>query len=69
MLIEINKTCKNIEYYLIMTFFTRYLPITSFMVGASALTFQTMVLYPWHNELDTEFKRLKDLKEQQDKKF
>lgn len=52
-----------------MTFFTRYLPITSFVVGASALTFQTMVLYPWHNELDTEFKRLRDLKEQQDKKF
>lgn len=52
-----------------MTFFTRYLPITSFAVGASALMFQTMVLYPWHNELDTEFKRLKELKEQQDKKL
>ena len=52
-----------------MTFFTRYLPITSFMVGASALTFQLTVLYPWHNELDKEFMMLKELKEQQDKKF
>ena len=52
-----------------MTIFTRYLPITSLIVGASALMFQTMVLYPWHNELDTEFKRLKELKEQQDKKL
>lgn len=28
-----------------------------------------MILYPWHNQLDTEFMRLKDLKEQQDKKL
>ena len=39
------------------------------MVGASALTFQLTVLYPWHNELDKEFMMLKELKEQQDKKF
>lgn len=52
-----------------MVFFTRYLPIISFLVGSSALTFQVMVLYPWHNELDTEFKRLKDLKEKQDRRL
>lgn len=52
-----------------MAFFNRWLPITSFAVGSSALLFQTTVLYPWHNELDTEFKRLKELKEQQDRKL
>jgi hypothetical protein len=45
-----------------MVFLSKYLPITSFIVGTSALLFQTMVLYPWHNELDSEFKRLKWLK-------
>lgn len=39
-----------------MVFFKRYLPITSFIVGICALTFQTAVLYPWHNDLDREFK-------------
>lgn len=29
-------------------------------MGASALTFQVSVLYPWHNELDKEFKNLKN---------
>jgi len=52
-----------------MAFFNRLLPITSFVVGSTALLFQTTVLYPWHNELDTEFKRLKELKEQQDRKL
>jgi hypothetical protein len=52
-----------------MTIFSRYLPITSFIVGASTFGFQIMILYPWHNQLDTEFMRLKDLKEQQDKKL
>lgn len=49
--------------------FTRYLPITSLIIGSSALLFQITVLYPWHNELDMEFKKLKDLKDAQDKKF
>lgn len=52
-----------------MVFFQRYLPIISFIVGSSALSFQIMVLYPWHNELDTEFKKLKELKEQQDRRL
>jgi hypothetical protein len=52
-----------------MPFFTHYLPIISFVVGSSALSFQIFVLYPWHNELDKEFKNLKDLKEQQDQKL
>lgn len=39
------------------------------MVGSSALSFQIFVLYPWHNELDTEFKKLKEQKEQQDQKL
>ena len=52
-----------------MVFFQRFLPIISFVVGTSALSFQIMVLYPWHNELDTEFKKLKDLKEKQDRRL
>jgi hypothetical protein len=52
-----------------MVIFSRFLPITSFIVGSSALTFQITVLYPWHHELDNEFKKLKQLKEDQDKKF
>jgi hypothetical protein len=52
-----------------MVFYSRYLPIITFVVGTSALVFQTMVLYPWHNELDAEFKRLKVLKETQDVKL
>lgn len=52
-----------------MVFYSRYLPIITFVVGTSALVFQTMVLYPWHNELDAEFKRLKALKETQDVKL
>lgn len=49
-----------------MPLFTRYLPITSFIIGSSALIFQTTVLYPWHNDLDAEFKQLKDQKEKMD---
>jgi len=36
-----------------MVFITKYLPITSLIVGLSAFLFQTTVLYPWHNELDS----------------
>lgn len=49
-----------------MIFFKRYLPAISFIIGLTALTFQTTVLYPWHNDLDREFRELKELKEQQD---
>jgi len=52
-----------------MVFYTHYLPVISFVVGSSALIFQTTVLYPWHNELDAEFKRIKEVKEQQDRKL
>lgn len=52
-----------------MVFYSKYLPIISFVVGTSALIFQTTVLYPWHNELEQEFKRLKEQKEEQDKKL
>ncbi len=36
-----------------------YLPYFNLLVGSTALTFQVTVLYPWHNELDREFKLLK----------
>jgi hypothetical protein len=36
-----------------------WLPYLNFTVAISALGFQTAVLYPWHEELDQEFKNLK----------
>ena len=42
-----------------MVLFTRGLPLTSFIIASTALAFQVGVLYPWHHELDTEFKELK----------
>lgn len=36
-----------------------WLPYLNFTVAISALGFQTGVLYPWHEELDKEFKILK----------
>ncbi len=50
----------------LMPLFKRYLPIISFIIGVSALSFQTLVLYPWHNDLDEEFKEVKKLKKEQD---
>lgn len=38
----------------------RWLPYLNFTVAVSALGFQTGVLYPWHEELDREFKVLKE---------
>jgi hypothetical protein len=32
------------------------LPYLNFAIATSALVFQTTVLYPWHHELDAEFK-------------
>lgn len=37
-----------------------------FIVGSSALSFQILVIYPWHHELAIEYKKVKELKEQQD---
>ena len=42
-----------------MVIFSRFLPLVSFVIGTTALTFQITVLYPWHIELDNEFKQLK----------
>ncbi|GAB7357813.1 hypothetical protein MBLNU459_g0801t1, partial [Dothideomycetes sp. NU459] len=36
-----------------------WLPYINFGVATTALAFQTAVLYPWHEELDREFKALK----------
>ncbi|KAI0695728.1 hypothetical protein BC835DRAFT_1272921 [Cytidiella melzeri] len=35
------------------------LPYLNFAIATAALGFQTTVLYPWHHQLDDEFKRLK----------
>ncbi|EOD52139.1 hypothetical protein GTA08_BOTSDO07390 [Neofusicoccum parvum] len=43
----------------------RWLPYLNFTVAVSALAFQTGVLYPWHEELDHEFKKLKEEHKQQ----
>jgi len=39
--------------------FTRGFSLTNFVIGTSALSFQVFVLYPWHEELDAEFKELR----------
>ncbi len=49
--------------------FRRSVPIVSFLVGSAALSFQVFILYPWHNELASEFKKVKELKEQQDSRL
>jgi hypothetical protein len=46
----------------------KIIPISILTVGCSALTFQTTILHPYHNEIDHEFKQLMDL-EEQDQKF
>jgi hypothetical protein len=51
-----------------MSIIYRVLPISIFAVGCAALTFQTTVLHPFHNELDEEFKQLRNL-EEADRKF
>ena len=35
------------------------LPYLNFVIATAALGFQTTVLYPWHHQLDDEFKKLK----------
>lgn len=49
-----------------MVFFKKYLPIASLIIGSSALAFQMLVLYPWHHELDKEFRKLKKQKLERD---
>jgi solute carrier family 25 (mitochondrial phosphate transporter), member 3 len=38
---------------------TRAISLTNFMVASSALAFQVFVLYPWHQQLDESFEKLK----------
>lgn len=38
----------------------RRFSITNFVIATSALGFQVFVLYPWHKQLDDDFKDLKD---------
>lgn len=40
-------------------FITRGISLVNFAVASSALAFQVFVLYPWHHQLDHEFKALK----------
>ncbi|KAL4934337.1 uncharacterized protein BDV17DRAFT_248976 [Aspergillus undulatus] len=42
-----------------MPLITRGISLVNFTVASSALAFQVFVLYPWHNQLDDEFKALK----------
>lgn len=42
-----------------MPLFSRYLPSINFAIGTSALSFQMMILYPWHKKLDDDFEELK----------
>lgn len=38
----------------------RLLPYVNFVVATSALGFQYFVLYPWHKELEKDFRELRD---------
>lgn len=38
---------------------TRAISLTNFAVASSALAFQVFVLYPWHQQLDDSFEKLK----------
>jgi hypothetical protein len=40
--------------------YTKALTFTNFTIATTALGFQVFMLYPWHNQLDKEFKKLKD---------
>ncbi|KAI1621521.1 hypothetical protein EDD37DRAFT_548952, partial [Exophiala viscosa] len=40
--------------------FTKGVSLTNFVIASSALCFQVFVLYPWHHQLDDEFKRMKE---------
>jgi hypothetical protein len=41
-------------------FYTKVLTLTNFTIATAALSFQVFALYPWHNKLDDEFKKLKE---------
>jgi hypothetical protein len=41
-------------------FYTKALTFTNFTIATTALCFQVFALYPWHNKLDDEFKKLKE---------
>ncbi len=40
--------------------YTKLISFTNFTIATSALCFQVFALYPWHNELDREFKKLNE---------
>jgi hypothetical protein len=40
--------------------YTKALTFTNFTIATTALGFQVFMLYPWHNQLDKEFKILKE---------
>ncbi|OBZ69912.1 hypothetical protein A0H81_10217 [Grifola frondosa] len=37
-----------------------YLPYVNLAIASAALAFQTTMLYPWHEELDASFRKLKE---------
>lgn len=41
-----------------MVLVARRFSITNFAIATTALGFQVFVLYPWHQELDADFKKL-----------
>jgi len=41
-----------------MKLFRKFLPIVSVGIGMSAIAFQVIYLYPWHEELEEKFRRL-----------
>jgi transcription termination factor NusB len=42
------------------TLIRRVIPYVNFFVASSALCFQFFVLYPWHLELDNDFRKMQE---------
>ncbi|KAI8905542.1 hypothetical protein EDD86DRAFT_177273, partial [Gorgonomyces haynaldii] len=49
--------------------FRQILPSINFVIGTTALSFQMLVLYPWHNQLDKDFKELEKVQEERLQEF
>ncbi|KAJ3416418.1 hypothetical protein HDV05_001576, partial [Chytridiales sp. JEL 0842] len=52
-----------------MVVFQRIIPAVNFFIATSALGFQTMVLYPWHEQLERDFQELEKFQHQKLEEF
>jgi aminopeptidase-like protein len=48
---------------MVNAFLRKFLPIVNFAIATAALGFQVFVLYPWHHQLEEDFKELQHQQE------